>query len=172
MADQLIVITDTSLLVNFLAIDRVELLTSLPEKQFFITEHVRAEVTSHYPEQFERLAVALVNGQLTEISVTEIAEVEVFAKLSATGLGVGECSAIAVAACRGHAIAIDDKTALKRLASLYPTVAAFTTKLIMLELVRAGQLSIADADAIKVDWQQNHRFHLPFASFAELLEDS
>lgn len=123
MADQIIVITDTSLLVNFLAIDKVGLLFTQPEKQFVVTDHVRNEITEHYAEQLQRLTIALNSGQLLEISVTEVVEVELFANLTATGLGVGECSAIAVAANRGHAIAIDDKTAIKRIATLYPAMA-------------------------------------------------
>lgn len=169
MADQIIVITDTSLLVNFLAVDKVDLLVALPQKQFIVTDHVRSEVTEHYAEQSQRLTLAIDSGQLAEISVTELVEVELFANLAATGLGVGECSAIAVAANRQHAIAIDDKTALKRIAKLYPAMPVLTTRLIMLELIRVGVISVAEADAIKAEWQRNHRFTLPFASFGDLL---
>ena len=82
---------------------------------------------------------------------------------------MGECSAIAVAAIRGHELAIDDKTARKRVAQLYPAVNILTTELIVLELIRQGVLDVPAADAIKLNWDQNHRFRLPFGSFAERL---
>ena len=110
MADQITVITDTSLLVNFLAIDKVALLFAVPGHVFVVTDHVRNEVTLHYADQFQRLATVIDSGELLEISVTDPEEVERFAVLTKTGLGIGECSAIAVASNRGHAIAIDDKT--------------------------------------------------------------
>ena len=169
MADQIIVITDTSLLVNFLAVDKVGLLIALPGKRFVVTDHVRTEVTGHYEEQLQRLTQALDAGELEEISVTDLVEVEIFANLAATGLGVGECSAIAVAANRGHAIAIDDKTALKRIGKLYPAMAVLTTQSIMLDLIQAGVISVAEADAITAAWQEDHRFTLPFVSFGDVL---
>ncbi|MFM7922836.1 MAG: hypothetical protein ACKPJJ_21665, partial [Planctomycetaceae bacterium] len=43
---------------------------------------------------------------------------QLFAKLTATGLGIGECSAIAVAVHRQLILAIDDKRATKKVASL------------------------------------------------------
>jgi len=40
---------------------------------------------------------------------------------------------------------------------------------IMVALIRAGSLDLVDADAIKDDWEQNHRFRIKVASFADLL---
>jgi len=169
MEDRITVITDTSLLVNFLAIDRVDLLVALPASRFIVTDHVRSEVTEHYDEQLKRLVKAIDSGQLAEITVTDLVEVESFARLAATGLGTGECSAIAVAANRGYAIGIDDRTALKRIAKLYPAMTVLTTRSIMIELIQAGVLSVEQADAIKFDWQTNHRFALAFDSFQDVL---
>jgi len=47
MADQTIVITDTSVLINFLALDALAILTSLAATRFLVTDHVRDEVTDH-----------------------------------------------------------------------------------------------------------------------------
>jgi len=33
-------------------------------------------------------------------------------------------------------------------------------------------LTIVDADAMKAEWEQQHRFRLPFVSFAERLSES
>ena len=169
MAVQITVITDTSVLINFLVIDQVALLVAMAGRRIVVTDHVRNEVTQHYPTQLARLEQALQAGLLDEISVTDLAEVALFAQLTATGLGVGECSAIAVAANRGCELAIDDKTARKRVEKLYPAINILTTELIVIELIRQGVLDVAAADAIKLDWEQNHRFRLPFGSFAERL---
>ena len=110
---QTVVITDTSVLINFLVLDRVELLARLPTHRFVVTDHVRAEITQHYSDQLQRLEQAFSAGILEEISVSDLAEVQIFAGLTAHGLGVGE------------------------------------------------------ADAIKLEWEQNHRFRLMFGSFRE-----
>jgi hypothetical protein len=38
-----------------------------------------------------------------------------------------------------------------------------------LTVPRAGILDLTEADAIKDDWKQNHRFRIKAASFGELL---
>lgn len=169
MADQRIIITDTSVLINFLVLDKVGVLASLPGKRLLVTDHVRSEVTDHYSEQLQGLEVAFAFQQLEEISVTDLPEVQLFAQLTGTGLGIGECSAIAVAAHRGCAVAIDDKTAIKRIAKLFPSMTVETTESLVINLIRAQILSVANADAMKSDWEQNYRFRLPFKSFGERL---
>lgn len=169
MADQIAVITDTSVLVNFLCLDKVSLLVALAGRKFVITDHVRAEITDHYPDQLRRLEQALVAGHLEEIAVTDISEVALFATLTTTGLGIGECSAIAVAVIRNWAIAIDDKTACKRIAKLFPALTVLTTESLMVSLIQAGALTVAEADTMKSDWEMNYRFRLSFGSFAEKL---
>ena len=92
-----IVVTDASVLVNFLRIDRLDLIAGLP-LHFTLTDHVADEVSDQYPDQRERLTSALDAGILSEIAVTSPEELSLFGSLSATGrLGAGECSAIAVA---------------------------------------------------------------------------
>lgn len=53
-------ITDTSTLINFLRIGRVDLLAGLTSYRFVVTDHVRAEVTSYYPAQLPASSVDLV----------------------------------------------------------------------------------------------------------------
>jgi len=162
-----IVITDTSVLINFLVLDRVALLSRLPDRRFVVTDHVRAEITAHYQEQLQRLEQAFSDGILEEISVTDLEEVQFFARLTATGLGTGECSAIAVAAHRKFHLAIDDKRAIKKVAKLAPELRILTTEALMVLLIQHEILTVAEADAMKLDWEQNHRFRLTFQSFAE-----
>lgn len=90
-----VLVVDSSVLINFLAVERLDLLTEFAV-EILITEHVRTEVTE--PEQIARLEEALALGTVREVRVEEQAEVDTFLELSASGrLGSGECSAIACA---------------------------------------------------------------------------
>ena len=74
-----VVITDTSVLINFLVLDRAGLLAGLSTHRFVVTDHFRAEITAHYHEQLQRLEQAFTDRILEEISVDELAEVQLFA---------------------------------------------------------------------------------------------
>lgn len=162
-----IVITDTSVLINFLALDRVGLLSRLSSVHFVVTEHVRAEITEHFPEQLRRLNAAFETGVIEEISVTDIVEVALFADLTSKGLGLGECSAIAVAVNRKLTIAIDDKRALKKVARLGYNLKVLGTEQLVVQLIAESVLTIVEADQMKGDWEQNYRFKLSIVSFSE-----
>ena len=162
-----IVITDTSVLINFLALDRVGLLLRLSSVHFVVTEHVRAEITEHFPEQLRRLNAAFETGVIEEISVTDIVEVALFADLTSKGLGLGECSAIAVAVNRKLTIAIDDKRALKKVARLGYNLKVLGTEQLVVQLIAESVLTIVEADQMKDDWEQNYRFKLSIVSFSE-----
>lgn len=162
-----VVISDTSVLINFLVLDRAGLLAGLSTHRFVVTDHVRAEITDHYHEQLQRLEQAFTDRILEEISVDELADVQLFAELTAKGLGIGECSAIAVAVHRQLTLAIDDKQAIKKVANLGFNVPILTTEALMVLLIQHGTLSVEQADAMKLEWENNHRFRLTFASFRE-----
>jgi len=164
---KIVVITDTSVLINFLVLDRAGLLAGVPTHRFVVTDHVRAEITAHYHEQLQRLEQAFSAQLLEEITVSDLAEVQLFAELTAKGLGIGECSAIAVAVHRQLTLAIDDKQAIKKVASLGLKVPILTTESLMVLLIQQGAVSVDEADAMKLEWETNHRFRLTFSSFRE-----
>lgn len=85
----------------------------------------------------------------------------------AKGLGIGECSAIAVAVHRQLTLAIDDKQAIKKVANLGFNVPILTTEALMVLLIQHGTLSVEEADDMKLEWENNHRFRLKFSSFSE-----
>ncbi len=107
-SDKKILITDTSVLINFLNIDRIDLLIAFPGK-FLITEHVVDEITMDFQDQQNRLNLAITSGQLEVILVDSEQELQMYNELiKERRLGEGECSAIACAIhrkytpCRDH----------------------------------------------------------------------
>ena len=173
MPPGVIIIADTSVLINFLRIGRMDLIGAHPSA-FVATEHVAVEISDSYPEQQALYRAAVADGYLSELRVDDPTEVELFLRLRQTPrLGTGECSAISVALNRGHRLAIDDNRAINRAlheAGLAKrTLDIVRTQDVLADLTRAGTLSISAADAILSDWAANHRFRAKVASIAELL---
>lgn len=164
-----IVIADTSVLINFLAVDCMALIKR-HSCRFFITDHVHREVTSYYEEQRVRLEIALAQGILEEIVVDDPEEVGLFAQLTQLErFGYGECSCLAVALHRDYALAIDDKKAIKQAYLLRPGLRIITTEDLMVSMITSGLLTVEEADAIKEAWASAHRFRLNIQSFLDLL---
>lgn len=168
-----IVVADSSVLINFLRIDRMDLIGAYPAS-FIATDHVAAEISDTYPDQQARYEAALNSGQITEQRVDDPVELEMFLRLGAKGrLGAGERAAIAVALNRACALAIDDSRAIRRAlqeAALGDNaLTILRTQDIVVELIRRGVVSVEAADAILVDWATNHRFKLKISSFKVLL---
>ena len=168
-----IIVADTSVLINFLRIDRMDLIGAHPAS-FIATDHVAAEITGTYPDQQARYAAALNAAQLLEQRIDDLAELEMFLRLAAKGrLGAGERAAIAVALNRGCALAIDDSRAIQRAlqeAALgQNALTILPTHDVMIELIRRRTITVEAADAILLDWATNHRFKLKIASFRERL---
>lgn len=164
-----VVITDTSVLVNFLCIDRMDLIARHSHR-FMITGHVMEEITDHYPEQHARLNAALANGTLEVVTVSGDAALDLFRMLSETRrLGAGESAAIACAIANNYAIAIDDRAAANQARQLKSDLVVLCTQDIMVHLIRLGVIDLTEADGLKDTWAEQHRFRLAIGSFAELL---
>jgi hypothetical protein len=166
-----IVVADTSVLLNFLKIRRMDLIGSYP-RRFLATDHVENEII----DEAQRTAFleAVAAGQLDTCTVNDPREVELFLRLGpGVCLGAGECSAIAVAINRRHAIAIDDNKALGRAfrdAGLENVrIEIIRTPDVMIALIRAGLLTVEEADNIKDEWAREHRFRINAATFADLV---
>lgn len=169
-APQLLII-DSSVLINFLCIDRADLLAR-PGAQALVTEHVVAEVTADYPEQVQSLTTALQAGHLQVLPIddpNELAAIAALRRTTNSRLGIGECSAIAIAVFRGLRIAVDDGAAIKHIKRELPGLQIYTTQDLMVALVRGGRLSVAEADSMAVTWSTQHSFTLKIRSFQDLL---
>lgn len=163
-----LVVLDTSVLLNFLRVGRLDLLVESGGYGFLVTDHVRGEVTDRAHAAV--LAQALQGGRLREERVDAPAEVAAFGRLQRERvLGVGECAALAVAVCRGLWVAIDDRAARKKAVALFGFEQFFGTEDLVVAAIREGLIDVAGADAIKRRWEGELRFRLGFGSFGELL---
>jgi predicted nucleic acid-binding protein len=145
-----IVVADTSVLINFLRIDRMDLIEAHPAS-FIATDHVAAEIADAYPDQQARYEIALNSGQVTQQRVDDPAELEIFLRLAERSLlGAGEHSAIAVALTSGCALAIDDSRAISRALEeagiAGNPLIALRTQDIVVQIIRNGALTIEAAD--------------------------
>ncbi|WP_165231941.1 hypothetical protein [Aquisphaera insulae] len=164
-------IIDTSVLVNFLAIDRTDLLASHPTYRFLAVDLVRDEVTRR--AQVDRFRAALAAGHVLPDGPPEtigIDELAAFATLSGlNALGLGEQAAAAAAHARNLPLFMDDRRAWKQLAKVFPAIVRGDTVSLVVSLIRANVLDVTQADAIKGEWESEHSFRLRFTSFAEVV---
>ena len=161
---------DASVLINFLCIGRIDLIAD-HSHAFLATNHVANEVSDRYPDQQRRFASALNSGVLTLIHVAVAEELRIFSTLSATGrLGAGECSAIAVAVQRGYSLAIDDRVATRQARRFAPSLHIVTTQDLVVSMIWQNLLGVEEADRIKQEWSDRHRFRINLDSFGDMLK--
>ena len=168
--DELILITDTSVLMNFININRLDLL-DIFQGTFFITDHVISEITIDFPEQQKVLTNGIQAEILKVVSVDRPNELDLYNELIKSGrLGSGECSAIACAIERNYSLAMEDKNACKQAIKMMPNIKILRTHDIMVSLIIQGAISLHEADTIKDEWDQKYRFKMKFASFTDLID--
>ena len=165
-----IVIADTSVLINFLRVNRVGLLARL-SYEFLITDNVHNEVTTLYPDQLNCLKEAIEAGIIRVYRVESPEEHALLLKTrkESRRLGVGEASALAAAVLNKWTFAVDDKAAIKHCRKHYPSTPLIGTADLMCALIQHGALTVQAADVIKDDWAENHSFRLKLGSFADLI---
>lgn len=161
----LIVVADASFLINFININRMDLIARHPS-QFLITGHVDDEII--FQSQRDVLHAALEAGILQKCSVDEVGDLEVFIKLR-QDLGSGESSAIAFASRRGHAIAMDDGKAIRFAKRLSESLRVIQTKDLLLSMIQVGVLDVPEADSLKDELAARHKFNMGIRSFQDLL---
>ncbi len=164
-ADQ-IIITDSSVLINFLQINRLDLLQSYPGN-FYITEHVDTEITDEV--QRDRMKEGIAQGILTVINVNQDNELVMYGRMmDEHRLGSGESSAIACAINRGFVLAVDDVAARKQALKVDSSLKIVGTQDIMIGLVQEDLLDGDEADLIKQTWEKQYRFTMKISTFMEI----
>lgn len=160
------VATDASVLINFLLLGRSELLAAIPGFDFAVPEQVVAEITR--PEQVQALATGFESGLVRREVCTEPAEIGRYADLRRV-MGRGEAACLAMAEARGWCVAADEGGRFRRLArERLGEGRILNTPGILLLAIRAGRLSVEEADELKARLDE-HRFKMAFRSFRDVL---
>ncbi|MCI0417497.1 hypothetical protein L0222_32425 [bacterium] len=164
--ERITVVCDTCIIINFLQVERVDLLYDQPNNKIVITEHTRAEITDR--PQKKKLEKIIEDGKIEEIEVVNPDELATFAKLTRV-LGRGESAALSLAQHRGRMIATDETgRVFKEVESRLGKGKLINTPGFILKAIKAGLLTVSEADKIKVELEA-HRFRMRFKSFQELL---
>jgi predicted nucleic acid-binding protein len=166
------IICDTSIIINFLKINRLDLLAEYSHK-FWVTDHVDREITNDYPAQQQLFQRAFDKLAIQKTSVEDPQELDLFIELIKNGqLGSGECATIAVAVNRGYFLAIDDNQAIKKAELLMAPTKILRTQDILVRMIRENLLSIESADQLLQNWATYHRFKLKIPTIKDLFSEN
>ena len=159
---------DSSLLINFLAVDRMDILRRLPQFRFHVVNHVRAEI--RHESQRARLQAATEGNGVTEIEITDPGEILLYDEFRRF-LGDGESASLAVAVSRRWVIAADEKGRFRR--ELFGRLGEnylLDTLGALLTAIRAEVITVAEAEALRTQLRE-HRFEMDPTPFDELLSE-
>jgi predicted nucleic acid-binding protein len=160
------VATDTCVLINLVAVGRLDLLKTIPPFLF----HAAIEVVDEIEDLDQKAAVeqAIAAGHFDKVKLDRPGELELFVNFNAM-LGKGESACLALAKARGWAIATDEsKDSRWKKVIAGGSFAIINTPGILLAAIRAGALTIEAADQIKMKLEQR-RFKMKFDSFRSLV---
>jgi len=161
-----VVLTDTSILINFLHLDRLDLLGDLPGYEFLVPDHVFEEIRD--PGQREHLEMGVRSGFFIILFISDLEEIDSYARFHRF-LGQGESACLAVALRRGYFVASDERGIFLRTAmEAIGQERVLTTPDLLVLSIRAGLATVEEADGWKAVLETN-RFRMRFSSFREIL---
>jgi predicted nucleic acid-binding protein len=161
-----IVAADTNILINFIHVERLDLLGHLPEYEFVMPEEVRNEITD--PVQEAAVRAALDAGILRLVVIADVPTLTLFTELAGL-MGRGEAACLSLAVTQNCLVASDEKRTFRReaLARLGTGRLINTPGLLVLS-IRAGLITVEEADVMKTLLEQR-RFKMTFASFRDFV---
>jgi len=161
------IVLDTSVLINYIHVDRLDLIAGC-WAEIRVVEQVQQEL--EYDEQrlvFER---ALAISQIQVFSVDDPVLIADALKIyQVDRRGKGESYSFVYASASNLPLAIDDKRARSLFATKDATLKMCTSKDLMVKALRMGLVSVAEADEIKDIWANQCRYRLKVESFRDLL---
>lgn len=164
--ETIIVLADTSVLVNLAIVDRLDLLGALRGLHFQVPEEVIAEVL----RERGLLERALREGHVAETRITGIAVIDHYRQLRHDlGLGRGEAACLALATTHGCLVACDEKRVFRREARrLLGEGRVMNTPGLFLLGIRQQYWTVPEADQAKETLERN-RFRMNLRSFHDLV---
>ena len=159
-----IVVTDASVLINLIQVDRLDLLGALPGFEFVVPAEVESEVS--VPAQAQALARAIGTDNLRRKKFQTTAELQRYAR-HVRVLGKGEAACLAMAEVHGWSIASDERGKLLNLARLrLGAERILNTPGVFIIAIRANLITVEEADNDK-RILASRRFEMRFTSFRE-----
>ena len=156
---------DTSVLINFLILNRVEIPANLPGYRFVVLDAVELEVLR--PQQQATLAAAFEQRLLDRVGAATPQELEIFAE-HRKRMGLGEAACLAAAEARGWMLASDERRVFRRIArERIGDSRILTTPGILVEAVSGGVISVEDLRGVTEELERN-RFRVPPGAFEGL----
>lgn len=166
--DDLALVLDTSLVINFSILDRLDLLGRANQLVGIVPEAVLAELTR--PAQRERVERGLARGELHRATV-EGDSLVLFEQLR-RDFGRGESAALALAVVRSAYVGCDEGRTFMRFAIEHLGLRRqLNTPSIMVRAIEGGLLTVEEADGYK-DVLAANRYRMSFGSFAERVRQS
>jgi predicted nucleic acid-binding protein len=161
-----IVVTDSNVLINLIHANCLDVLGKLPEYEFAVLEEVVEEISIQ--EQKTTLAEAFACEQLKREVLSGVAALTLYSELRQS-MGKGEAASLAMAVESGSLIACDEKRVFLREArKRLGASRILTTPGIFVLAIRAGVLTVDQADAIKA-LLETKRFKMTFSSFGDVV---
>ena len=160
------IVLDTSILLNFVKIGRVELLGQLGTSVVLLDQVLDEVIRS---DQRKAVKGAVAAGTLDLQSVRNPVEVALFTELRAGGrLGAGECAVLAVALTRDWVAGLQDRRARTEGQRRRGDLVLCQTEDLVLKLIQAGYLTLEEADGFLAEWAAKHHFKSRVTSFRDL----
>ena len=158
-------VVEASPLISFLKIDRFDILESLC-RTLLCTDHVCNEVLQF--RQRNRLEALFEAGQIREVALSDPMHLAEYARLTEESpLGPGEASSLLYAAYHGCKLVITDKKGIRE--AKRRGVTCITTEEVVVTAIRAGILTLIEADNLIETWKAMDEFPVTVTSFASLL---
>ena len=157
--------TDSSVLINLIHVDRLGLLGALPGLEFVVPPEVEAEV--RVVTQAQSLARAIGKDYLRRRSFNTTAELQRYGQ-HVRVLGKGEAACLAMAQVHGCNVASDERGKFANLASfLLGEGRILNTPGVFILAIRANLMTVEEADGDKRALASS-RFVMRFSSFREI----
>jgi predicted nucleic acid-binding protein len=146
-----VVATDANVLINLIHVSRLHICRELTGYDFVVPDHVREEIVRE--EQRATLDQAIAEGTFRIASITDLAALGEFAELTAV-LGRGEAACIVLAVAHGWTVLSDEKGRFRRVVDGCIGAGRLMGTADIFLAIRAGLISISDADADKALLEQ------------------
>jgi predicted nucleic acid-binding protein len=161
-----VVSLNTCILLRLFDVECEELLATLNPIQWVVVNAVEAEVT--YLEQQRRLE-ALIQAGTIRREALDTEGLALFVELRGR-MQDGEAAALAWAIRNGAVIASDELRSFRvEAVTRVGEARILTMPGLFLLAVRAGSLTVAEADQMKALVEANHRFKMTFRTFSDLI---